>query len=379
MSMAVELDDVSFRYPGSGAGVHDVALTIAPGELVACMGPSGCGKTTLLRLVAGFLAPAQGSVRLGGVDVTTTPARERACGVVFQSYALFPTMRVWENVAYPLRVRGMDEAERRARAGAMLERVGLSPLADRLPRQLSGGQQQRVALARALVFEPRALLLDEPLSALDAGTRVALRDEIRALQRDQGIATLLITHDQDEALSLGDRVAVMRDGRIAQIDTPTALYDRPADAFVAGFVGRANLFDATVAGPETLDTPFGRLVARPLQRRAGTRLTVLLRPEHVTVDRAASGAPFDASALDVEVVRDAFHGASRRLTVRPSGCDATLEVQTAYRGPVRRVRIAPDALHLLPVTVDATSALPPRTGVSSASSPDRPSPPKEMS
>ena len=379
MSAAVELDDVSFRYAGSGAGVHEVTLAIAPGELVACMGPSGCGKTTLLRLVAGFLAPAQGGVRLGGVDVTATPARERACGVVFQSYALFPTMRVWENVAYPLRVRGMDEADRRARAGAMLERVGLSALADRLPRQLSGGQQQRVALARALVFEPRALLLDEPLSALDAATRVALRDEIRALQRDQRIATLLITHDQDEALSLGDRVAVMREGRIVQVDTPTALYDHPADAFVAGFVGRANLFDATVAGPETLDTPFGRLVTRPLQRRAGALLTVLLRPEHIAIDRAvATGAPFDANALDVDVVRDAFHGASRRLTVRPAGRDATLEVETAYRGTVRRVRIAPDALHLLPGAEGAAPALP-RTGVSSASSPDRPSPPKELS
>jgi putative spermidine/putrescine transport system ATP-binding protein len=376
LTAAVELDDVSFRYPGSGAGVHDVALAIGPGELVACMGPSGCGKTTLLRLVAGFLAPGEGSVRLGGVDVTATPVRERACGVVFQNYALFPTMRVWQNVAYPLRVRGMDDAERRARAGSMLERVGLSALADRLPQQLSGGQQQRVALARALVFEPRALLLDEPLSALDAATRIALRDEIRTLQRDQGIATLLITHDQDEALSLGDRVAVMRDGRIVQVDTPTALYDRPADAFVAAFVGRANLFEATVAGPETLDTPFGRLIAHPLQRRIGASLTVLLRPEQIIVDRAAaSGAPFDANALDVEVVRDAFHGASRRLTVRPSGGGATLEVETAYRGPVRRVRIAPDALHLLP---DAAPAAP-RTGVSSASSPVRPSPPKEMS
>ena len=177
------------------------------------------GKTTLLRLVAGFLAPETGSVASAVPDVTSTPARERACGVVFQSYALFPTMRVWENVAYPLRVRGIDEVERRKRANAMVERVGLSALAERLPRQLSGGQQQRVALARALVFEPRALLLDEPLSALDAGTRVALRDEIRALQRDQRIATLLITHDQDEALSLGDRVAVMRGGRLVQVGT----------------------------------------------------------------------------------------------------------------------------------------------------------------
>ena len=376
MSAAVALDGVSFTYPGSGAGVHAIKLEIAPGELVACMGPSGCGKTTLLRLVAGFLAPDDGTVCLGGVDVTHAPARERACGVVFQSYALFPTMRVWENVAYPLRVRGIDEGERRTRAGTMLERVGLSAQADRLPRQLSGGQQQRVALARALVFEPRALLLDEPLSALDAATRTALRDEIRALQRDQRIATLLITHDQDEALSLGDRVAVMRDGRIVQTATPTALYDDPADAFVAGFVGRANLFDATVAGPETLDTPFGRVVSRPLDRRPGTRLTILLRPESLAVDGAPrSGAPFDANALEVDVVRDAFHGASRRLTVRPRGAAVTLDVQTAYRGAVTRVRIAPGALHALPVADDDAPA--PRAGVSSATSLARTSRPKE--
>ena len=199
MDAAVELEGVSFRYPGSSAGVSDVSLSIAPGELLACMGPSGCGKTTLLRLVAGFLTPDRGDVRLRGAVVTNAPARERACGVVFQSYALFPTMRVWENVAYPLRIRGVDDAARRARANAMLERVGLTSLADRWPRELSGGQQQRVAVARALVFEPRALLLDEPLSALDAATRLALRDEIRALQREQRIATLLITHDQDEA------------------------------------------------------------------------------------------------------------------------------------------------------------------------------------
>ena len=377
MTDAVALDGVSFRYPGSGAGVRDVTLAIAPGELLACMGPSGCGKTTLLRLVAGFLGPDEGRVSLAGVDVTDAPARERACGVVFQSYALFPTMRAWENVAYPLRVRGMDEPERRERALAMLERVGLSAEADRLPRQLSGGQQQRVALARALVFEPRALLLDEPLSALDAATRLALREEIRALQRAHGIATLLITHDQDEALSLGDRVAVMREGRIVQSGRPTTLYDHPADAFVAGFVGRANLFDAVVAGPETLDTPFGRLVARPLQRRAGERLTVLLRPERIGVDAATrAGAPFDANALDVDVVRDAFHGATRRLTVRPAGARGTLDVETAWRGDVRRVRIAPDALQPLPAGGGAVTAAP--AGVSSASSFARSAPSKEM-
>ena len=344
---AVALEAVSFRYPGGTAGVHDVTLSIAPGELLACMGPSGCGKTTLLRLVAGFLVPDRGDVRLSGNVVTHAPARDRACGVVFQSYALFPAMQVWENVAYPLRVRHVDDATRRKRALAMLDRVGLASLADRWPRQLSGGQQQRVALARALVFEPRALLLDEPLSALDAATRLSLRDEIRALQRDQRIATLLITHDQDEALSLGDRVAVMREGRIVQVDTPTTLYDRPADAFVAGFVGRANLFDAVAAGFDAVDSPLGRLAIGDHGRAHGDAMSILVRPERIVIEHARSAVP---NAFDVAVERDAFHGASRRLVVRPMNANVTVEVLTAYRGPVHRVRIPPEAVHALPAT-----------------------------
>ena len=345
---AVALDAVSFRYPGGSAGVHDVSLSIAPGELLACMGPSGCGKTTLLRLVAGFLAPESGDVRLSGATVTGAPARERACGVVFQSYALFPAMRAWENVAYPLRVRHVDDATRRKRALAMLDRVGLASVADRWPRQLSGGQQQRVALARALVFEPRALLLDEPLSALDAATRLSLRDEIRALQRDQRIATLLITHDQDEALSLGDRVAVMREGRVVQVDTPSELYDRPSDAFVAGFVGRANLFDAVITAPDAIDSPLGRLVTGIHGRANGDALSILVRPERVVVDPETATGSAAPNVFDVAVVRDAFHGASRRLVVRPMNRDVTVEVLTAYRGPVHRVRIPPGAVQPLP-------------------------------
>ena len=251
--------------------MRDITLDIAPGELVVCLGPSGCGKTTLLRLIAGFVRPDAGAIRLNGEDVSALPTRSRECGVVFQAYALFPHMRVWENVAYPLRVRDVPPDERRRRAGEMLELVGLAGLADRLPAQLSGGQQQRVALARALVFGPRALLLDEPLSALDAATRAAMRDEIRRIQRAQNIATLLITHDQDEALSLADRVVLLNEGRMVQSGSPHEIYDRPADAFVAGFVGRANLLDAQVVDAQTVDTPIGRL-ATPLHgRSAGCR------------------------------------------------------------------------------------------------------------
>src|SRR6266851_4313467 len=213
-----------------------------------------------------------GAIRLNGDDVSALPTRSRECGVVFQAYALFPHMRVWENVAYPLRVREVAADERRRRAADMLELVGLTGLSDRLPAQLSGGQQQRVALARALVFGPRALLLDEPLSALDAGTRVAMRDEIRRIQRGRNIATLLITHDQDEALSLADRIVLLRDGRLVQSGSPQEIYDAPADAFVAGFVGRVNLLDAKVIDAETVETPIGRLATPPHGHAAGSAL-----------------------------------------------------------------------------------------------------------
>ena len=278
---AVAVEAVSYRYPGTQAGVHDLSLVIASGELVVCIGPSGCGKTTLLRLIAGFLTPDSGTIRLQGADVSTLPPRGRECGIVFQSYALFPHMRVWENVAYPLRVRRVPIEERQRRALATLDQVGLAGFGDRLPAQLSGGQQQRVALARALVFGPRALLLDEPLSALDASTRMAMRDEIRRIQREHNIASLLITHDQDEALSLADRVVVMRDGRILQDAPPQVIYDAPADVFVADFVGRANLLDGVATGPTSVDTAIGQLVTPEHGLPPGSAVRILVRPERI--------------------------------------------------------------------------------------------------
>jgi putative spermidine/putrescine transport system ATP-binding protein len=338
---AVELEDVSYRYPGGNAGVAAISLRIAPGELVVCIGPSGCGKTTLLRIIAGFLKPDRGTIRLKGGDVGALPTRARECGIVFQSYALFPHMRVWENVAYPLRVRGVPPAARRARAQAMLAQLGLGAFAERLPAQLSGGQQQRVALGRALVFEPRALLLDEPLSALDAATRVAMRDEIRRIQREHRIASLLITHDQDEALSLADRVIVMRDGRIVQAAPPQAIYDAPADAFVAGFVGRANLFDGTVAGPEAVDTPFGRLATRPHGQGPGAAMRMLVRPERVELVHAPTGE----NVLAATAARDRFFGASRRVEAVVGA--ARLEIETNARDTIEFVRIPKDAIQFL--------------------------------
>ncbi len=341
LATAVALDGVSFRYPGSAAGVQDVSLTIAPGELVVCIGPSGCGKTTLLRLIAGFLKPEAGTIRLKGNDVSTLPVRSRECGIVFQSYALFPHMRVWENVAYPLRVRGVAVADRRKRALAMLDQVGLGGFADRLPAQLSGGQQQRVALARALIFEPHALLLDEPLSALDAATRMTMRDEIRRIQREHAIASLLITHDQDEALSLADRVIVMRDGRIVQDAAPLAIYDTPADDFVANFVGRANLIDGSASGPDAVDTPLGRLTTRPHGRAAGSAVRLLVRPERIELVRDAAGENIFAA----RAARDRFFGASRRVEATVG--TTRLEIETNARDTIEFIRIPRDAIQFL--------------------------------
>jgi putative spermidine/putrescine transport system ATP-binding protein len=341
MTPAVALEAVTYRYPGTQAGVLEVTLDIQPGELVVCLGPSGCGKTTLLRLVAGFLKPDTGVIRLNGNDVSALTARERECGVVFQAYALFPHMRVWENVAYPLRVREVPLDERRRRAAEMLELVGLTGLAERLPAQLSGGQQQRVALARALVFGPRALLLDEPLSALDAATRVAMRDEIRRIQRGSNIATLLITHDQDEALSLADRVVLLREGRLVQAGSPQQIYDAPADAFVAGFVGRANLLDATAIDAETVDTAIGRLVTLRHGHAAGNALRLLVRPERIEVARVAAGE----NVFPAKVLRDRFFGATRQIEVATG--NGRLEIETAMRDDVANVRVPREAIQFL--------------------------------
>jgi putative spermidine/putrescine transport system ATP-binding protein len=338
---AVSLEGVTFRYPGTKAGVFDVTVDILPGELVVCLGPSGCGKTTLLRLIAGFLKPDSGVIRLNGEDVSGLPTRQRECGVVFQAYALFPHMRVWENIAYPLRVRDVGLDERRRRACEMLDLVGLSGLAGRLPAQLSGGQQQRVALARALVFGPRALLLDEPLSAVDAATRVTMRDEIRRVQRSHNIATLLITHDQDEALSLADRIVLLKDGALVQTGSPQELYDRPADAFVARFIGRANLLDAKAIDAESVQTPIGRLATPPHGRPAGSALKLLVRPERIEVAAGAAGE----NVFAARVLRDRFFGASRQIEIAAG--EGRLELETAMREDVAHVRVPRDAIQFL--------------------------------
>ncbi len=340
---AVALEDVNFRYPGGTAGIFELSMSIQPGELVVCIGPSGCGKTTLLKLIAGFLQPDSGRVRLAGEDVTAASVRSRECGIVFQSYALFPHMRVWENVAYPLRVRGVDLASRRRKAGEMLEMVGLAEMGERLPAELSGGQQQRVALARSLSFEPRALLLDEPLSALDAATRVSMRDEVRRIQKMNNIAALLITHDQDEALSLADRIAVLRDGRLVQYDDPHKIYDSPSNAFVANFVGRANLFEASVVDASSVRCAFGALHVPEHGLKPGASTSLLVRPERLEL-----AAPGGENVFAVTVKRDRFFGATRQLELQAG--DALIKLETTLRDSVSHVRVPRDAIQFLPTS-----------------------------
>ena len=258
---------------GTVRALDGFSIDIAAGELLAMLGPSGCGKTTALRILAGFESPSSGQVLVDGQDIRAVPAQKRNMGMVFQSYSLFPNMTVLENVAFGLRLRKVSGSERKAKAMSLLEMVELADRADRYPHQLSGGQQQRVALARALAIEPRVLLLDEPLSALDAKVRLQLRDQIRALQRRLAITTVFVTHDQDEALSMADRVAVMRGGKLEQVATPAELYDEPQTPFVAEFVGTMNRLPGKLVGPGRVAVLGREVAARgPVAvGRAGTR------------------------------------------------------------------------------------------------------------
>src|SRR5262245_44846157 len=256
----LDLEHVSKHF-GPTVAVREVSLDVRDGEFVVLLGPSGCGKTTTLRMIAGFLAPTGGKVRVGGKDVTTLPPWKRNAGMVFQSYALFPHLTVAENVAFGLQMRKLPKPEIPGRVAEALALVRLGGLADRLPRQLSGGQQQRVALARALVIRPDVLLLDEPLSNLDAKLRETVRVEIRELQRQLGTTTVMVTHDQEEALIMADRLVVMSEGSVRQVGTQRDLYERPADRFVAGFVGRSNLLPGRMVGPGRFQTEGGVAIA----------------------------------------------------------------------------------------------------------------------
>ncbi len=285
-------------------------LTLHAGELVALLGPSGCGKTTTLRLLAGLEDADTGTITVGGRDITRLPASKRDMGMVFQAYSLFPHMTARENVAFGLRLRRISKAERDRRALEMLDLVGLSEQAGRYAHQMSGGQQQRVALARALAIQPQVLLLDEPLSALDAKVRAQLRDQIRRIQLEVGITTLFVTHDQEEALAIADRVGVMRAGQLEQLAPPTEVYSRPATPFVAEFVGLSNRLAGTVSGSTVTvrgrDLPLVDLSVPP------GPVTALVRPEAVTLASDASG---DTGPLAGTVIATTFLGATSRVTV----------------------------------------------------------------
>ncbi len=287
-AVRVRLDGVTKTF-GPVVAVERVTLDIPPGRLVTLLGPSGCGKTTTLRIVAGLERPSSGRVFIDDEDVTSLPAASRGVTLVFQAYALFPHLTVFENVAYGLRVRRLPEGEVRRRVGEALSLVGLPGLEDRYPAQLSGGQQQRVAVARALVMQPRVLLFDEPLSNLDAKLRKRVRAEIRDLQRRLGITTIYVTHDQAEALALSDVVVVMNQGMVEQVGTPEELYRRPASRFVADFIGEANLLPGRYDGGRVTLGPY----TFPLRQEgmAAGPVTVMVRPEAVAVATDGEGLP----------------------------------------------------------------------------------------
>jgi putative spermidine/putrescine transport system ATP-binding protein len=289
---------------GANRVVKDFSLEIEKGEFVSLLGPSGCGKTTVLRMVAGFETPTAGSIRIDGQDVLGLKTSQRNIGMMFQAYALFPNLTVAQNVGFGLRVAKMDVAEASKRIKEMLGLIGLSELGDRYPFQLSGGQQQRVALARALAVRPRVLLLDEPLSALDAKIRVSLREEMRTIQRQLGITAIFVTHDQEEALSISDRVVVMHQGVADQIGTPFEIYNRPATRFVAQFVGTLSILNTIVSdaarGEVTLDgvTIQGLPLSPSLSK--GAKVSLAIRPEAVSLGAGNHGITLSGQIADVD-------------------------------------------------------------------------------
>ncbi len=328
---------------GQGVAVDNVDLEVEKGEFVSLLGPSGCGKTTTLRIVAGLEAADSGTVILGERDITHLDPRRRDMGMVFQSYALFPNMTAGENVAFGLRVRRQDPVEMRETVQRMLELVDLADKQDHYPHQLSGGQRQRIALARALAIEPSVLLLDEPLSALDAVVRVALRDAIRSIQRRVGITTLYVTHDQEEALSLSDRVVVMQAGRIEQTGAPEEIYHRPATPFVASFVGARNVVTGRMASePGWVEAEASRIRLEVPKESGGTpwtpgrRVEVSFRPEVVGIARRAEEIPKTHNRLAGEVLDKTFSGATIRVHVLCSGLAIRADVAGRGAGNFRR-------------------------------------------
>ncbi|MBZ0304999.1 MAG: ABC transporter ATP-binding protein [Anaerolineae bacterium] len=358
--MSVELKSVTKTFLGrEGRGrvvaVDNVSLTIEDGEFVTLLGPSGCGKTTTLRLIAGFELPTEGRIILDGTDITTRPPNRRDMAMVFQSYALFPHMSVFNNVAYGLQVRRLPRADIRKRVNEVLTQVGLTTLGNRRPNELSGGQQQRVALARALVMEPRVLLFDEPLSNLDAKLRVQMRSEIRRLQQRLNITTIYVTHDQVEAMAMSDRIVIMNSGRVEQIGKPEEIYRHPRTRFVADFIGRANFIQTeadSIAGSEATVRLLGQTVSVPILDSAipSKKLTAVLRPEGLKLRR-------DTSLQQVRIEQVMYLGSEVEYLVETNG-QTIIVVDTDPRaeeifneGEQVGIDFFPNTVHLLPEEV----------------------------
>ena len=355
---ALALQGVTKRY-GSFVAVADVSLGVERGEFLTLLGPSGSGKTTILMMVAGFTQPSDGTILLDGADITPLPPEKREFGMVFQGYALFPHMSVAENVGFPLRVRGLSRANRDAKVRAALDLVQLTRFADRLPKQLSGGQQQRVALARALVFEPNLLLLDEPLSALDKKLRAELQEELKALHRRVGRTFINVTHDQEEALSLSDRIAILNHGKLVQAGAPGALYERPATRFVADFLGKSNFLHGVVqrvAGRSvTLDVGGQSIVqAMDTAPAIGAPVLLSLRPEKITLADGAAD-----NGVGGSIASWSYLGAGYSLRVDVPGLGELRVALPAWRAPIApqdgmAVRLAWSADAAVPVAEDAS-------------------------
>ena len=340
--MSLEFKNVTYHYPGTKQGLNDITLSVNLGELLAVIGPSGSGKSTLLKLVSGLTTGYSGSITLAGKDLANEPVHARNIGMVFQNYALFPHLNVLDNIAYGLKLRKVAKDDREAKAKALLDVIGMNEFANRSTTQLSGGQQQRVALARALAIDPKALLLDEPLAALDANIRGQLRDQICSIQRRFNATTLLVTHDQEEALTMADRVAVMKEGHLLQLSTPEDIYQRPVSTAVAEFVGLSTIFTGVVIGQDLVELGFMKLVAATEGRPARQVVHVLIRPEHVQID-PAEGA---INRISGHVGARRYLGSVMRFDFHvPHQNDPILcEGRTS---PLQAISIAPENIRLL--------------------------------
>ena len=350
----LHLENLHRRF-GSVSALNGIDIALGEGEFLSLLGPSGCGKTTALRLVAGFDRPDKGRILVEDRDITGVAPNKRDMGMVFQAYSLFPNMTARQNVEFGLKIRGRDRGDRSKRVDDLLELVGLGHARDRYPHQLSGGMQQRVALARALAIEPRVLLLDEPLSALDAKVRVQLREEIRRIQLELGITTLYVTHDQEEALAISDHVAVMYGGVIEQMGTPSEMYTAPRTPFVAEFIGTMNRLEAHVvdgAAGEVEHAGKRLLIAAARGRPAGERVLILIRPEALELQAAANGGNGGDNTLAAEVVTQTFLGPVTRLKMT-GGLIADMSTVRASALPVGASVVAhvpADGVQLLTLT-----------------------------